>query len=265
MLTNYDIMVLTNYSQGSNVMKRQNGTNRSRMTRETLRRKRLPFYKKKSFIIPLILVVIIAIGLFVFWKANSANGTNSTQSSHKIEKVTPKKSTKKKTTKKAKKTNKAQKVTKEQPEQKVQKQTEQKTTTKKIQNAGSYDNLTYETDWYTFKISNEVKLIKDANGDAALLVKYNYTNKTSNPEVPQQVQNNAIMLKQDGQQLSATEATGDNKALVTASNTGLVQPGKSFDGALLMKVNSTTSEVTMYFKNIQTDGWLDSTQPLKLD
>lgn len=243
-------------------MKRQNGNNRSRMTREALRRKRLPFYKKKSFIISIFLVLIIAIGLFVFWKANSSSN-NSAQPSHKIEKVKPtKKTTKKKTTKK---TNPAKKVTKEQPEQKVQKEPEKKAAVNKITNPGTYDNLTYETDWYTFKISNEVKLIKDANGDAAILVKYNYTNKTKNAEIPQQVQNNAIMLKQDNQQLSATKATGDNETLVTTSNTGLVQPGKSFDGALLMKVNSTTSEVTMYFKNIQTQAWLDSTQPLKLD
>nr|WP_083483566.1 DUF5067 domain-containing protein [Companilactobacillus nantensis] len=134
-----------------------------------------------------------------------------------------------------------------------------------MKNPGTYNDLTYDTDWYTFKISNEVKLIKDANGDAALLVKYNYTNKTNNNEVPQQVQNNAIMLKQDGKQLAATTATGDNAAIVNSSNNGQVQPGKSFDGALLVKVGSTTSEVTMYFKNIQTNAWLDSTQPLKLD
>lgn len=242
-------------------MKRQNRTGRTRMTREALRRKRLPFYKKKTFIIPIILVVIIIIGLLVFWKVNSTDNTHSTQPSRKIEKVS-KKPTKKKPTKK----NKAQKVTKENPAQKVEKQPEQKQdTTPKITNPGAYDNLTYDTDWYTFKISNEVKLIKDTNGDAALLVKYNYTNKTQKNAVPQQVQNTAIMLKQDGQQLSATTATGDNEALVSASNTGQVLPGKSFDGALLVKVNSTTSEVTMYFKNIQTNDWLDSTQPLKLD
>ena len=246
-------------------MKRQNGTTRSRMTREALRRKRLPFYKKKSFIISFILIIIILIGLFVFWKVNSSPDTNSTQPSHKIEKVKPKKKTTKKAKKKTTKTNPAKKVTKEQPAKQVQKQPEQSKQETKIQNAGSYDNLTYDTDWYTFKISNEVKLIKDANGDAALLVKYNYTNKTNTAEVPQQVQNNAIMLKQDGQQLSATKATGDNAEIVNSSNTGQVQPGKSFDGALLVKVNSTTSEVTMYFKNIQTNNWLDSTQPLKLD
>ncbi|WP_338232027.1 DUF5067 domain-containing protein [Companilactobacillus muriivasis] len=245
-------------------MKRQNGNSRSRMTREALRRKRSPFYKKKSFIIPLILVIIIVIGIFTFWKINSSNNTNSTQPSHKVEKVTSKKSTKKKTTKKAKK-NEPKKVTKDQPAQKVEKQPEQKQTAPQIKNPGTYDNLTYDTDWYTFKISNEVKLIKDANGDAALMVKYNYTNKTNNNEVPQQVQNNAIMLKQDGKQLSATTATGDNAAIINSSNNGQVQPGKSFDGALLVKVNSTTSEVTMYFKNIQTNAWLDSTQPLKLD
>lgn len=258
-------MVLTNYSQGSNVMKRQNGNNRTRMTREALRRKRLPFYKKNSFIISIFLILIVLIGLFVFWKANTSHNTDSTQPSHKVEKVKAKKPAKKKTTKKAKQSNKAQKVTKEQPAKQVEKQPEKKPAAPQIKNAGTYSDLTYDTDWYTFKISNEVKLIKDANGDAALLVKYNYTNKTNNNEVPQQVQNNAIMLKQDGKQLSATSATGDNAAIVNSSNNGQVQPGKSFDGALLVKVNNTISEVTMYFKNIQTNDWLDSTQPLKLD
>ena len=94
------------------------------------------------------------------------------------------------------------------------------------------------------------------------MVKYNYTNKTNSNEVPQQVQNNAIMLKQNDQQLSPTTATGDNASLINSTNNGQVLPGKSFDGALLVKVNDTTSEVTMYFKNIQTNAWLDSTQPL---
>lgn len=243
-------------------MKRENRNIGSRMTREALRRKKTPFYQKKTFLISIVLILIIAIGIFIFWKANTnSNTTHTTQPSHKIEKVKPKK----KATKKASKPNKAQKVTKEQPAKKVEKQTDQKQTTTKIQNPGTYNDLTYDTDWYTFKISNEVKLIKDANGDAALLVKYNYTNKTSTAETPQQVQNNAIMLKQDDKQLSATTATGDNAQLVQASSNNQVQPGKSFDGALLVKVNSTTSEVTMYFKNIQTNNWLDSTQPLKLD
>jgi len=246
-------------------MKRQNDNDRSHMTRESLRRKRLPFYKKKSFIFSVILLIVIIIGIFAFWKANSSKDTHSTQPSHKIEKVTSKKkTTKKKPTKKVKKANKAQKVTKENPAKKVTKEPE-KPAAVKIQNAGSYNDLTYDTDWYTFKISNEVKLIKDANGDAALLVKYNYTNKTKSAEIPQKVQANAIMLKQDGQQLNATTATGDNAEIVNSSNNGLVQTGKNFDGALLVKVNSTTSEVTMYFKNIQTNNWLDSTQPLKLD
>ncbi|KRN99253.1 hypothetical protein IV57_GL000475 [Companilactobacillus kimchiensis] len=232
------------------------------MTREALRRKRVPYYQKKSFIISIVSLVIILIGIFVIWKANSSKDTHSTQPSHKIEKVKPKKTEKKKVTKKA---NKPKTVKKENPAQQVTKEPEKKPATVKIQNAGSYNDLTYDSDWYTFKISNEVKLIKDSNGDAALLVKYNYTNKTKSAEVPQKVQSNAIMLKQDGQQLSAVTATGDNAALIDSSNNGLVQPEKNFDGALLVKVNSTTSEVTMYFKNIETNNWLDSTQPLKLD
>lgn len=214
----------------------------------------------------MIFLVIIIIGVVAIWTSKPAKDTHSTQPSHKIEKVKPKKKTTKKATKKVKKTNKAQKVTKENPAKEVTKEPEKKAdTTNQIKNAGSYDNLTYDTDWYTFKISNEVKLIKDANGDAALLIKYNYTNKTQTNQVPQKVQANGIMLKQDGQQLNPTSASGDNATLVNSSNNGIVQPGKSFDGALLVKVNSTTSEVTMYFKNIQTNDWLDSTQPLKLD
>ncbi|KRK98358.1 hypothetical protein FC88_GL001374 [Companilactobacillus futsaii JCM 17355] len=236
------------------------------MTREAFRRRKQPFYKKKSFLIPIILVLIIIIGLFIIWRTNSSNNSNhdnTEQSTHKIEKVKPKKATKKKKT--TKKANKAEKVTKEQPEQKVQKQEEPKQQPAQIKNAGTYNDLVYDTDWYTFKISNEVKLIKDANGDAALMVKYNYTNKTNNNEIPQKVQSNAIMLKQNDQQLSPTTATGDNANLINSTNNGQVLPGKSFDGALLVKVNDTTSEVTMYFKNIQTNAWLDSTQPLKLD
>ncbi len=133
-----------------------------------------------------------------------------------------------------------------------------------IKNAGTYTDLTYDTDWYTFEISNDVKLVKDSNGDAALLVKYNYTNKTQSNEIPQRVQNTAIMLKQDNQQLTATTASGEYSTIVNSSNNGLVQPNKSFDGALLVKVKDTDSEVTMYFKNIQTNDWLDTTQPLKL-
>lgn len=250
-------------------MKRENNSNnRSRMTREAFRRRKQPFYKKKSFLISIILILVIIIGLFIMWKVNSSNN-NSTENTepteHKIEKVKQKKTTKKKkSTKKSTKTKQAEKVTKEQPEQKVQKQEEPKQQIK-IQNLGTYNDLVYDTDWYTFKISNEVKLIKDANGDAALMVKYNYTNKTNNNEIPQQVQNNAIMLKQNDKQLSPTTATGDNASLINSTNNGQVLPGKSFDGALLVKVNDTTSEVTMYFKNIQTNAWLDSTQPLKLD
>lgn len=247
-------------------MRSQNDNNRSRMTREALRKKHLPFYKKKSFIISLFLVLVILIGIFIFWKANSTKpSAHSTQPSHKIEKVTPKKKVTKKKKATKKKTTEPKKVTKE--EDKTQEATPQPKVSPKanpIKNAGSYNNLTYDTDWYTFKISNEVKLVKDANGNAALMVKYNYTNKTQSTETPQKVQQNAIMLKQDGQELSPTSPKGDDASLVTTSNNGLVQPNKSFDGAMLYKVNSTDSEVTMYFKNIQSNGWLDTTQPLKL-
>lgn len=243
-------------------MKRQNNNNQTRMTREAFRRRKKPFYKKKAFLISIFLILIILIGLFVIWRTN-ANDNDNKQTDHKIEKVKPQKKTKKKKT--PKKAEKTKKVTKEQPEQKVQKQEEPKQQPAQIKNAGTYNDLVYDTDWYTFKISNEVKLIKDANGDAALMVKYNYTNKTNNTEIPQKVQNNAIMLKQNDKQLSSTTATGDNAAIINASNNGQVLPGKTFDGALLVKVDDTTSEVTMYFKNIQTNAWLDSTQSLKLE
>lgn len=241
------------------------------MTRESYRRKRTPFYKRKPFIISLIIIIILIIGILFFWKISSNNNhTDTVQPSHKIEKVKSKKETKpkpskKKTNKKTKKQKKANEITaKQQDSDNVKKDDQQKKTTNQIKNAGTYDNLTYDTDWYTFKISNDVKLIKDANGDAALLVKYNYTNKTQNNEIPQRVQNNAIMLKQDNQQLTATNAKGDYSTIISSSNNGLVQPSKNFDGALLVKVKNTDSEVTMYFKNIQTNGWLDNTQPLKL-
>jgi len=154
------------------MQRRKNNNNRSGMTREAFRRKHLPFYKKKSFIIPLILVIIIIIGIFVFWKFSSSNDkTQTVQPSHKIEKVKSKKKTPKKEP--AKKKEKAQKVTKESPqkEQKSDNQQKPETKTNTITNPGTYSDLTYDSDWYTFKISNEVKLVKDANGDAALMVK----------------------------------------------------------------------------------------------
>lgn len=260
-------------------MNRHNNNSKANLTRESLRRRHKPFYKKKFFIISLILVIILIIGILIFWKTNTSNNdTHTTQPSHKIEKVRPKKETKSKKTTKKKPTKKqkAQKVEKEptSKEQKSDNNTEQKkepakdsqqkAQTNQIKNAGTYNDLTYDTDWYTFKISNQIKLIKDANGDPALLVKYNYTNKTQNNEVPQKVQNTAIMIKQDGQQLNPTSATGDYTTIINNSNTGQVQTGKNFDGALIVKVKNTDSEITMYFKNIQTNEWLDTTQPLKL-
>ncbi|MQS75723.1 DUF5067 domain-containing protein [Companilactobacillus halodurans] len=259
-------------------MKRKNKNNGTHMTREEFRRSKRPFYKKTPFIISIIILIII-IGLLVFWGISSTNDNNSAQPSHKIEKVKSHKKTSKKKSKKSKKSdkskdkpkvNKPQKVTKEednnntQTNQNNQQAQQKQTPADTIQNAGTYDNLTYDSDWYTFKISDEVKLIKDSNGDAALLIKYNYLNKTKSNQVPEQVQKNAIMLKQDGQQLNPTTATGDNASIINSSNNGQVLPGKNFDGALLVKVNNTTSDVTMYFKNIKTNEWLDSTQPLKL-
>lgn len=252
-------------------MNGHNNNSRSNMTRESFRRKHLPFYKRKPFYITIILIIVVIIGIVTFWKINSKQeASKPTSETHKIEKVETKKKTKKvspkKVTPKKAKEQKVEKETtpKEQESDNQQTEKAEKKPQNQIKNAGTYNDLTYDTDWYTFKISNEVKLVKDANGDAALLVKYNYTNKTSNSEIPQRVQNNAIVLKQDGETLSPTGAKGDYAALINASNGGLVLPGKSFDGALIVKVKNTDSDVTMYFKNIQTNGFLDMTQPLKL-
>lgn len=78
-------------------MKRENRNIGSRMTREALRRKKIPFYQKKTFLISIVLILIIAIGIFIFWRANTTNNTtHTTQPSHKIEKVKPKKKATKK-------------------------------------------------------------------------------------------------------------------------------------------------------------------------
>ncbi|WP_164509442.1 DUF5067 domain-containing protein [Companilactobacillus jidongensis] len=239
----------------------QSTTSNSRSARGAVRRQNTPFYQKNSFIISMIIaaIVIIVVGLII-WRVNVSK--NTAPKSNNIEKVQSSKKTTPK--KKAKKSTKqaAQKATDETKDKAADKKADSKTNS--VNNAGTYNKLSYDTDWFTFKISNDVKLVKDANGDAALLVKYNYTNKTQTPEIPQQVQANSIILKQDDKQLDPTSATGDYADLVNASNTQQVQTGKNFDGALLVKVNNTDSDVNMYFRNIKTNDLMDTMQPFKL-
>ncbi|WP_125761752.1 DUF5067 domain-containing protein [Companilactobacillus hulinensis] len=258
-----------NNRQSRSRVQRSNVDN-SRISRDKRRKQQLPFYQKNGFIISMIIAVIVLIVAgFIIWRINSTP-SNTNSKSNNIEAVKPSK----KHTKKKPSTSKKTKKSEKQAEQKVKDETKNETKTddtkkaesaaSKIQNAGSYNKLTYKTDWYTFKISNDVKLVKNANGDASLLVKYTYTNNTQTPENPQKVQANAITLKQDDKVLTATSATGDYAALVNATNTQSVQPGANFDGALLVKVNNTDSDVNMYFKNIKTDAELDTMQPFKL-
>lgn len=243
-------------------MERSSAPN-SRSARGSIRRQNTPFYQKNSFIISMIIaaIVIIVAGLII-WRVNASKDT--APKSNNIEKVqSSKKSTPKKKAKAKKPTKQAaQKATDETKDKQADKKNDSKENS--VNNAGTYNKLSYDTDWFTFKISNDVKLVKDANGEAALLVKYNYTNKTQTAQIPQQVQANSIILKQDDKQLDPTGATGDYAGLVNASNTQQVQPGKSFDGALLVKVNNTDSDVNMYFRNIKTNDLMDTMQPFKL-
>ncbi|WP_125565701.1 DUF5067 domain-containing protein [Companilactobacillus insicii] len=252
-------------SRSSRNMQRSNnqGNNLSRSDRGSMRRQNMPFYQKNSFIVSMIIaaIVVIVAGIMI-WRVNTSRDTTSKPNN--IEKVKPskKKTAKKATTKKkAEKQNpqKAKDETKDKPN-------DQKEETKEnsVNNPGTYNKLSYNTDWFTFKLSNDVKLVKNANGEASLLVKYNYTNKTQSAQIPQQVQANSIILKQDDKQLEPTSATGDYADLVNATNTQQVQPGKSFDGALLVKVNNTDSDVNMYFRNIKTNDLMDTMQPFKL-
>lgn len=238
-------------------------TGSSRAARGAKRRQNMPFYQKNSFIVSMIIVAIIVIVAgIITWRANASKDT--TTKTNNIEKVQPSKKT-------ASKKPKIKKKAEKQEAQKAKNETndnnnDQKTDSKddSINNAGTYNKLSYDTDWFTFKLSNDVKLVKNSNGEASLLVKYNYTNKTQTAQVPQQVQANYIILKQDDKQLDPTSATGDYADLVNASNTQQVQPGKSFDGALLVKVNNTDSDVDMYFRNIKTNDLMDTMQPFKL-
>jgi len=249
-------------------MNRRHQKNNSNLTRRAFRNRKKPFYKKKSFItiISLLLVCLIGGGIYFFNNSKSdatpkvENKASSKKTDIKLKKVTPKK----KTTDKPKKQDPQTVKDETKAEEKKDETKNAGSDDKWIKNAGTYNELSYTSDWFAFKLSNDVKLVKDANGDAALMINYNYTNKTQSPQNPSQIQSKYMILKQDDQQLSATQATGDHAGIVNSSNNDQVQPGKSFDGALLVKVNSTDDDVIMSFLNIQTNQPIQTTQPFKL-
>ncbi|MFC6322878.1 DUF5067 domain-containing protein [Companilactobacillus baiquanensis] len=238
------------------------------MTRSAFRKRKRPFYKKKSFITIISLLVICLIGGGIYFFNNKSNDApkvehkaSSKKTDIKLKKVTPKKKTEKKSKEQTPQSVKDETKT---DEKKDDAKANAGSDDKSIKNAGSYNDLVYNSDWFTFKLSNDVKLVKDANGDPALMINYNYTNKTQSPQNPSQIQSKYMILKQDDQQLAATQATGDYSGIVDSSNKDQVQPGKSFDGALLVKVNNTDSDVIMSFLNIQTNEPIQTTQPFKL-
>lgn len=249
-------------------MNRRHQKNNSNLTRRAYRNRKKPFYKKKGFITIISLLIVCLIGGGVYFFNNKSNEepkvehkASSKKTHIKLKKVTPRKKS-------------AEKVKKQDPQSvKDETKSDEKkddakgnagSDDKSIKDPGSYNELVYTSDWFTFKLSNDVKLIKDANGDPALMINYNYTNKTQSPQNPSQIQSKYMILKQNDQQLSATQATGDNAGIIDSSNKDQVQPGKSFDGALLVKVNNTDDDVIMSFLNIQTNEPIQTTQPFKL-
>jgi hypothetical protein len=230
-------------------MNKRNLNTKQNMTRQSYRKSIRPFYKKKIFwsILVLILVVIGIAGGGVYYhtQADSAPKTSNNQTASKktkikLKKTTPTKKKSDSSKKDSKKQQNDQKVKDELDKDAKSSDNQQNSGTdnnadKNIKNPGTYDSLTYESDQFTFKISNDVKLVKDADGNASLLVPYNYTNKTDSAQIPQQIQSAYMILKQDDQQLDATNPTGDSSDLVNNSK-NQVQPGKSFDGALLVKL-----------------------------
>lgn len=250
-------------------MNRRHQKNNSNLTRRAYRNRKKPFYKKKSFITIISLLIICLIGGGAYLLNNRSteapkveHKASNKKTNIKLKKVTPRK----KTTKKSKKQNpqSVRDETKSDEQNNEEAKGNAGSDDKSIKDPGSYNELVYSSDWFTFKLSNDVKLIKDANGDPALMINYNYTNKTQSPQNPSQIQSKYMILKQNDQQLSATQATGDNAGIIDSSNKDQVQPGKSFDGALLVKVNNTDDDVIMSFLNIQTNQPIQTTQPFKL-
>ncbi|MCH4010221.1 DUF5067 domain-containing protein [Companilactobacillus sp.] len=229
------------------------------MTRGQYRKTHRPFYKKAPFIITLAVILIAIIGGILYWRAGNTHKNDAQRDPNKVENVSSSKSTKKKSSKT--KSAKSQQVAKEDSKAKSD---DKKSDAKTYSNTGSYNNLDYKSDDFEFKIKNDVKLVKDSTGASALLIKYTYTNKTKDNQIPQKVQSENMILKQNDQVLIPTGGDGDYAGMVNSSNLTEVKPGDSFDGALLVKVNDDSTDVNMYFKNIQTHQDLSTMQPFKL-
>ncbi|WP_125768999.1 DUF5067 domain-containing protein [Companilactobacillus furfuricola] len=229
------------------------------MTRSQYRKAHKPYYKKAPFIITLIVIILAIIAGIIYWGVSSSHKDEPKQSSDNVENVQSDKSADDSLTKSAA----SQSVNKDGDKANSgdNKSDKKKRT---YSNTGSYNNLDYKSDDFEFKLSNDVRLVKDANGDSALLVKYTYTNKTDSNKVAQQVQAENMILKQGDQVLSPTGGDGDYSETVNKSNLNEVKPGESFDGALLVKVNDPNADVNMYFKNIETKQDLNTMQPFKL-
>lgn len=229
------------------------------MTRGQYRKIHRPFYKKAPFIITLAVILIAIIGALIYWGVSSTHENNAKDDSNKVEDV--QKPTNKEAKKSTTKSAASQKVNKASDKKAVKKNPETK---KSYTNTGSYDNLDYKSDDFEFKMANDVKLVKDTSGNSALLIKYTYTNKTDQDQIPQRVQSKNMVLKQDDQVLNATGGDGDYSELVSKANAVAVKPNESAEGALLVKVNNDSSDVNMYFKNIQTNQFINTMQPFKL-
>lgn len=227
------------------------------MTRSQYRKTHQPFYKKAPFIITLAVIILAIIAGIIYWGVGNSHKDEPKQSD-KVENVQSNDSTGDSSTKSAQ----SQNVTKDADKAKTDDKKSDKKKT--YSNTGSYDHLDYKSDDFEFKLSNDVRLVKDANGASALLVKYTYTNKTDSNKVPQKVQSENMILKQGDQVLSPTGGDGDYSETVNKSNLNEVKPGESFEGALLVKVNDPNADVNMYFKNIETKQDLNTMQPFKL-
>lgn len=231
------------------------------MTRGQYRKQHQPFYKKAPFIITLVVILIAIIAGIIYWSTSNTHKNNAEKDPDRVENV----SSNKTTDKKKNSTKSADSKTVSKDDANSKKSEDKKDETKKsYSNPGSYDNLDYKTDNFEFKIANDVKLVKDTNGSPALLIKYTYTNKTKKDQIAQKVQYDNMILKQNNEELVPTGGDGDYSSLVSQSNMNQVKPGQSVDGALLVKVNDANADVDMYFKNIQTNQYLDTMQPFKL-
>ena len=222
------------------------------MQRRRLKKK--PFYKKSWFILVIVLIVLLALGAIAHYTSDGI-GNNHNSKTEQTSKNKNKKSSNNKTEKKKiKSTQKSKKVT-------------GKKSTINIKNPGTYKDLTYDTDYFTFKLYtsvSDVKLIKDTDGYSAFWIKYNYTNKTKVAQIPSKVQKENIFLKQgDKDLLTYTKTTGSDQSLIDAANKP-VQPGKSVDAALMIRVNDTKTTIDMQFNNIKDKTKLSDSQPFKL-